>query len=61
MSFDSSTPKTDCKNENTRSKLWENNLFDFIIEYMLPQIIQDAFQSMENLWNNMKATVFFYF
>jgi len=26
MNFHSSTLKTDCRNENTRSKLWENSL-----------------------------------
>ncbi len=30
MIFYSSSPKTDCQNKNTTSKLWENSLFDIL-------------------------------
>jgi len=61
MNFHSSTPKTDCKNENTRSKLWENSCFDFYNTFHVARNnLQDTFQCMEKQGNNMKDTVFFY-
>jgi len=45
MNFHSSTPKTDCKNEITRSILSEISLFDYLISSVLPEInSQNTFQ-----------------
>ncbi len=61
MNFHSSTPKTDCKNERTRSKLWENSCFDFYNTIHLARNnFQDDFQCMENQGNSMKDTVFYF-
>ncbi len=61
MNFHSSTPKIDCKNESTISKLWENSSFDFYNTFHVAKNLQDDFQYMENEGNTMKDTVLFYF
>jgi len=45
MNFHSSSPKTDCKNENTTFKLWEKSLFDFYISIHAINMSQDNFQT----------------
>ena len=62
MNFHSSTPKTDWKNKNTRSRLGQNSCFDFYNTiHVARNNLQDDFQCMESQGNTMKSTVFFYF
>jgi len=59
ISFHSSSQKTDCRNENSTSKLWKNSVFDFLYKYIhvAKNNSQDIFHSMENQRNTMKSNL----
>jgi len=62
MIFQSRLPKTDCINGYTKSKLWENSLFDFYSTINVSRNnSQDTFKCMENQGKIMKDTIYFYF
>jgi len=59
MNFHLTTAKTDCRNEYTTSKLWEDSLFDFHnIIHVATNNFQVTFESVEHERNTMKTTVF---
>jgi len=63
MNFHSSSPKTDCRNENSTTKLLENDLFDFHNSIHIPPSnkSQHTCQCMENQGTTMKINVYFIF
>jgi len=60
MILHSSSLKTDCRNENTTYKLWENSLIDFYNSIHVARKITIYFSMYGILKNIMKETVFFY-
>jgi len=59
MNFCSTSAKTDCRNEYTISKMWENSHFEFYNSIHVAKKFTGYFSMYGKSRNHMKDTVFF--